>query len=781
MLANPNRTNVKSAARCRGRLTMNWRRSVSIVAVMLGVVSTAAAADPPCELRETGVIVPSDGAASDNFGNAISMDGDRALIGAYEADDDRGGAYVFNFIGAEWVQEAKLTADDAQEDDRLGRHVALDGDCALVAAIGVDDYRGAVYVFRRTRDDWVQEAKLEASDGEAAGRFGSAVALLDDLAVVGAYRDDDVAEDAGAAYVFQRTGSTWTERQKLTASDGFASQRFGHTVALSDGVIIVGAPAGDPPGSAYVFVYDGSQWIELAKLHAPVPQDEDDFGRGLAIENDVLLVGAHQVVYVYRYDVDDDEWLLEDALEPWEGDTYWYGTELAISGDHAFVGGFGYRFDGEAWLDDVLLVESEGVYDLYGVPVGLSGTSALIGEDWADVFGYSSGRVLWYGDITDCEPYVGEYDVVKLGTLGGEYSYAQALNESGQVVGESKLADGHWHAFLWDDGAMTDLGALPGYSDSLALDINDAGQIVGYSATDKYGSDPRATLWQDGEIIDIGAISGTDSQAIDINENGEVLCWDNGGDFIYDEGTLYYLDLPKPGSAGAFNDDGVIAGSVWVGSGYECGTVDAYLWDHGSTTMLWEPSGDKHYIPAAVSEDQNVVGHLRWGWYMDCAGYEPSAWRWDATSGEGVMLPTPKENFWQHRAYAVNTRGDIVGYAYDEYYTGRAIATLWRGDEGLDLNDLIDDASPWELEGARDINDRGQIVGSGDLPEGGDRAFLLNPRAIVGDIDGDGDVDVVDLLTLLGAWGPCVDCAEDLNRDGTVDVLDLLLLLGNWT
>ena len=100
---------------------------------------------------------------------------------------------------------------------------------------------GSAYVFTRTGTTWTEQAKLTASDGAADDRFGSSVAIAGDTIVVGAYWDDDNGSDSGSAYVFTRTGTTWTEQAKLTASDGAADDQFGRSVAIAGDTIVVGA------------------------------------------------------------------------------------------------------------------------------------------------------------------------------------------------------------------------------------------------------------------------------------------------------------------------------------------------------------------------------------------------------------------------------------------------------------------------------------------------------------------------------------------------------------
>ena len=156
--------------------------------------------------------------------------------------------------------ETKLTASDAATFDLFGRNVALSGDPAVVGAVLDDDagsFSGSAYVFVRSGTTWSEQAKLTASDGAAADFFGRSVAVSGDTAVIGAERDNDAGTNSGSAYVFVRSGTTWSEQAKLTASGAAAGDLFGFSVAVSGDTAVVGAPLGDGAvinsGAAYAF------------------------------------------------------------------------------------------------------------------------------------------------------------------------------------------------------------------------------------------------------------------------------------------------------------------------------------------------------------------------------------------------------------------------------------------------------------------------------------------------------------------------------------------------
>ena len=157
---------------------------------------------------------------------------------------------------------------------------------------------GSAYVFVRNGTIWSEQQKLTASDGAGSERFGRSGATSGGTAVVGAAHDNHAGgADAGSAYVFVRQGATWIEQQKLIASDASINDQFGDAVVLGGDTVVVGAPrddnaGGTDAGSAYLFVRSGRAWTEEAKLTASDPEDFVFFGSAVAVSGDRALVGA---------------------------------------------------------------------------------------------------------------------------------------------------------------------------------------------------------------------------------------------------------------------------------------------------------------------------------------------------------------------------------------------------------------------------------------------------------------------------------------------------------
>ncbi len=241
-------------------------------------------------------------ASGESFGWSVAIDGETTVVGAVGADSNRGAAYVFVRNGTAWTQQQQLTAADGSVNAFFGLSVAISGQTAIVgapsASVGGNITQGAAYVFVRNGTAWTQEQKLTAADGAAQDNFGSAVGISGESAIVSSPRDDVGANpDQGSAYTFVRSGTTWTQQQQLTAADGVANDTFGSSVAISGETAIVGAErehssGANNKGAAYTFTRSGSVWTQLQKVVAPDAAAGDFFGRAAGISGETAIVGA---------------------------------------------------------------------------------------------------------------------------------------------------------------------------------------------------------------------------------------------------------------------------------------------------------------------------------------------------------------------------------------------------------------------------------------------------------------------------------------------------------
>jgi len=299
---------------------------------------------------EQAKLTASDAAREQYFGRAVSISGDVAVIGAEgdaHAGFQSGSAYVFRRIGSTWVQEQKLIASDAFESDQFGNAVAISGNTAMITAVGADmlgyaGNTGAVYVFGWDGAHWVEQQKLLASDSLDGWQLGWSIALNGDFAAVGQVGDSFAgASEAGAVYVFRWNGGSWVQEQKLVPPDLGPFDHFGWSVAATENVIVGGTTA----GAAYVFRWNGSSWVQEQKLTPGDGPPSDAFGWSVGIASNALAVGApahsgafvHSgMAYVYRFN--GSTWGDEQELPPPAEVQYGgFGSSVAAGGGNLLI------------------------------------------------------------------------------------------------------------------------------------------------------------------------------------------------------------------------------------------------------------------------------------------------------------------------------------------------------------------------------------------------------------------------------------------------------------
>jgi len=373
------------------------------------------------DLAQEAYVKASNTGGEDFFGAAVALDGDTLVVGAHSERSDAtgidghqadnslwqaGAVYVFVRQGATWSQQAYIKASNTGDSDRFGDSVALSGDTLVVGApneksdaTGVngdehnDDapWSGAAYVFVRSGSTWSQQAYLKAVNTGAGDNFGHAVGISGDTIVVGAPNEDsaatgvdgdpfdDFAGLSGAAYVFVRSGSTWSQQAYLKASNTDPSDKFGMDVAISGDTVVVGASweasaasgvDGDEEddslprsGAAYVFSREGGVWSQQAYLKSSDPDQEDYFGHYVSAAGDTAAVSVH-----------------------WE-DSASTGVDGDASDDSAEQSGavFVFRRDGKAWSQEAYIKASNtGAGDRFGHELALVNDLLAVGAGSED-------------------------------------------------------------------------------------------------------------------------------------------------------------------------------------------------------------------------------------------------------------------------------------------------------------------------------------------------------------------------------------------------------------
>ena len=364
------------------------------------------------------------GASDEEFGYSVALFGDTALVGVSRDDVgtkvDQGSTYAFTRVGSVWILQAQLTADDGATDDRFGFSVALSDDTALIGSY-LDDVNGVIdqgsaYVFTRSGNTWTQQAKLTSDDSDNLELFGYAVAISGDTALVGARGDTVAGINQGTAYVFTQSATNWSLQTKLVAANGLRLDFFGVSVALAGNTALIGASgagigANLGQGAAYVFVRSGSTWSQQAQLSAPDGAAFDAFGTSVALFGDTAVIGAigddvganADQGSAYVFSRLESAWNQQAKLAAADGSANdRFGTSVAISGDTAIVGapldsvgattsqGSAHVFTraNNNWNPGIRTFASDGqARDEFGVSVAISGNTVLVGAHRFDTRG----------------------------------------------------------------------------------------------------------------------------------------------------------------------------------------------------------------------------------------------------------------------------------------------------------------------------------------------------------------------------------------------------------
>ena len=359
--------------------------------------------------------------AFDQFGASVAVSGDTIVVGAVgessaatgvngdptsNAASFSGSAYVFTRTGTTWSQQAYLKASNTETSDAFGWSVSVSGDSVVVGALGeasnavgvngnqasnTRPNSGAAYVFTRSGGSWVQEAYLKASNTGSSDFFGGSVSISGDTIAVGAFGEasnavgvngnqgNDSMNLAGAAYVFVRGGTGWTQQAYLKASNTQGNDRFGEAVAVSGDRVVVGAPLessdatgvnGNPfnnnslySGAAYLYERSGTNWMLTAYLKASNTDSVDEFGHTVSVSGNTVTVGA-------KYEQSRSTGVDGDALD--DGFT---------SAGAAYV----YDWNGTSWSHTHYLKASNtGVADHFGSSVCVDGDLVVVGAPHED-------------------------------------------------------------------------------------------------------------------------------------------------------------------------------------------------------------------------------------------------------------------------------------------------------------------------------------------------------------------------------------------------------------
>jgi len=322
-----------------------------------------------------------------SFGNEVSISGEHAIIGVRDEvrptkdangnnltnGTDAGAAYIFSNSEGSWMEQAKLVPSQYQDGDRFGSSVKISGDFAIVGADGRDDLgmnSGSAYIFRRNGDIWTQQTKLVGVDTGAGDRFGMSVALSGDTALVGAFwHTGPGGSGSGAAYVFVYDGQNWTQQAKLVANDSMTGDSFGLAVGLDGDIAIIGAPEVAGRGAAYIFERSGTTWSQQVKwVQDPlVNASNDRFGSAVSVSAGTAVVGA-----------------------------YW-DDEQALNSGAAFI----YTRNESGWFMNTKILPPGGINEeRFGISVDVSRNTLIIGSHFDNDQATYAGSAYIYVEVS---------------------------------------------------------------------------------------------------------------------------------------------------------------------------------------------------------------------------------------------------------------------------------------------------------------------------------------------------------------------------------------------
>lgn len=394
----------------------------------------------------------------DIFGSSVAISGDTIVVGAAGEDSYAGAVYVFQREGTTWAQSAYLKASNAQGGDEFGSSVSISGDTIVVGARFEGTSRaGAAYVFSKSGALWSQTAYLKASNSGDFDTFGGSVAISGDTILVGALGEASSStgvnstpnndfQGAGAAYVFVRSGASWTQQAYLKASNTGRGDSFGSSVAISGDTVIVGAPfesfGGIWAGAAYVFARTAGAWTQQAYLKASNTSGRAVFGNAVAISGVTAIVGSP----------------LESRNANGDLDPF-----------NAFGTGAAYIFvrSGEAWTELAYLkAKQPAKEDYFGRSVAISGDTISVGADGEDSltasFSSAPNQIASFSNVGGAHPF-------KIPPLDIWRQIQFGISENSGIAGNEEDPDGDGWKNLLEYGTITNPHAFTDTDITLGL------------------------------------------------------------------------------------------------------------------------------------------------------------------------------------------------------------------------------------------------------------------------------------------------------------------------
>jgi MYXO-CTERM domain-containing protein len=365
------------------------------------------------------------------------------------------------------VDDGSLAPHDTQAEDWFGFALAVEDDLAVVGAwahSALQTRGGAAYLYGRDASGWMTPVKITPADPQYDQRFGNSVAIAGNDVLVGAHHDETLAWASGAVYVFRHDGSAWQQVQKMIPNDGIEDGRFGITMAVSGTTALFGSRA----GAAYVYVLEGASWELQQKLTAEDGAGEAErFGLRIAVDGDLAVVGASDATLsvgeegaAYVFARTGAAWVQQQKLVAADGGPYDnFGTAVAIHGDTILVGS---PYDDDAGSDAGAVY----VFRFDGTTWSQQDKLVPSGGAPGDVFGSSlamHGALALAGSPSDSEIASQAGAAYLLQDVNGAWSFAHKLTVP------TSGADDHFGLAVATDGSTALVGAPS--ADQVALNV----------------------------------------------------------------------------------------------------------------------------------------------------------------------------------------------------------------------------------------------------------------------------------------------------------------------
>ena len=653
-------------------------------------------------------LVVSEGYTNDNFGNAVSISGDYAIIGM-NSDDFMGGnsgtAYIYHFNGSNWIQTQRLIASDAGVNHRFGNSVSLSGTQAVVGAPGAGT-TGQVYVFDFDGSSWLESQILTPTGHSGVGDgFGSAVSLSANRILIGSPQDTGTGASGGAAYIFDynAVSSSWSQTQKITATGTSAHAHFGISVSLYGFTAIIGAfndeNAGINNGSVYVFDFNmgNNTWAQSQKLFDATGLSFENFGYSVSLYNTQLVIGAYNngngSASVYEYDGGSGTWGYSQKLTASDGggaDSF--GIAVSNSQDRIVVG---------AYQDDISGIAnnlgSVYVFDFNGVDAYVE-TQKLLPADGGNFNkAYGIAVALDRETMTPNKVLIGAYGDDEMATRAGS-AYVVAYDGSSWAEEQKMIAgDGVLNDNFADMVSISGETAVVGAFRDQDLGI-DAGAVYVFDYVNSNWVFSQKLFASDATTGDFfGSAVSLEGTNLIIGAKGESS---SGSVYVFEYDGSMWLESQKLmasdaasgdffGAAVNLSGNRLIIGAQFddVPSGINAGS--AYIFDYDGS--MWQQSqkllasdgafGDSFGISVAVDGDKAIIG----AWSDDDNGSTAGSayiFHYDVTNDIWVQQPKllPAEiNAGDQFGFGVSLEGDwaMVGAPDKENTMGSNIGAAY--------------------------------------------------------------------------------------------------------